>query len=351
MILNSGFDADSLTNVFSSTKSLTAIMMAMAKDRGLLDYSDKIIKHWPKFGQEGKEDITIADLMRHECGLPVLIPPPSADDIQTESIKNNTLGKLIENHKPNWPAEGKRQYHAITRGWIANEIFRRADPQKRTMGEFLDLEIAKKLGADVFVGCSKQNYFPVKEIPMSACVVQAIKKSFGLGSWSELTFGQMFSLIKAMSGLSKDPAIEGMKGFEEFNTLDIRKSETSSANGNCSARGLARVGALMANKGEFEGIRLMSEETWNAMHDKATLGLLLPPLPLKVPFTQGGVADYNDERAGWYGWLGYGGSVFQWHPNLKIGFGYTCTYLYALSVMNSKAMRLQLKVAECARKI
>ena len=234
----------------------------MAKDRGLLDYADKIAKHWPKFGQEGKEDITIADLMRHECGLPVLIPPPSANDIQTDSIKNNVLGELIENHKPNWPAEGRRQYHAITRGWIANEIFRRADPQKRTMGEFLDQEIAKKLDADVFVGCSKQNYYPVKEIPMSTCAVQAIKKSLGLGSWSELTFGQMFSLIKTMSGFSKDPAIKGMKSFDRFNDLDIRKSETSSANGNCSARGLARVGALMANKGEFEEIRLMSEDTW-----------------------------------------------------------------------------------------
>ena len=313
--------------------------MAMAKDRGLLDYADKIAKHWPKFGQEGKEDITIADLMRHECGLPVLVPPPSANDIQTDSIKNNVLGELIENHKLNWPVEGRRQYHAISRGWIANEIFRRVDPQKRTMGEFLDQEIAKKLGVDVFIGCTKKNYFPVKDIPMSTCVVQSIKKTFGLGSWSDFTFGQMFSMIPTliderfdMTGLSKDPAIKGMKGFDQFNDFDVRKSETSSANGNCSARGLARVGALMANKGEFEGVRLMSEDTWNAMHDKATAGLLMPPLPLNVPFTQGGVADFNDERAGWYGWLGYGGSVFQWHPNLKIGFGYTCTYLYGVSL-------------------
>ena len=313
--------------------------MAMAKDHGLLDYADKIAKHWPKFGQEGKEDITIADLMRHECGLPVLVPPPSANDIQTDSIKNNVLGELIENHKLNWPVEGRRQYHAISRGWIANEIFRRVDPQKRTMGEFLDQEIAKKLGVDVFIGCTKKNYFPVKDIPMSTCVVQSIKKTFGLGSWSDFTFGQMFSMIPTliderfdMTGLSKDPAIKGMKGFDQFNDFDVRKSETSSANGNCSARGLARVGALMANKGEFEGVRLMSEDTWNAMHDKATAGFLLPPLPLNIPFTQGGVADYNDERTGWYGWLGHGGSVFQWHPDLKIGFGYTCTYLYGVSL-------------------
>jgi len=347
----SGFDADSLTNVFSSTKSLTAIMMAMAKDRGLLDYADKISKHWPEFGQEGKEDLTIADLMRHECGLPSLTPPPSVEDIQTANIKTNALGELIEKHKLSWPVEGKRQYHSVTRGWIANEIFRRADPQKRTMGEFLDLEIAKKLGADVFIGCSKQNYFPVKEIPMSTRAIQAIKKSFGLSSWSDMTFGEMFSLIRNMTRINRDPAIEGMTSFMLFNEPDVRKSESSSVNGNCSARGLARVAAAMANKGEFEGVRLMSEDAWFSMHDKPTSGFLIPPLPLRVPITQGGVAAFDDERTGWNGWMGYGGSVFQWHPRLKIGFGYTCTYLYGLSIRNTKAMKLQLQVADCASKL
>ena len=307
-------------------------MMAMAKDRGLLDYADKISKHWPEFGQEGKEDITIADLMRHECGLPVLIPPPKVADIQPDNIKKNAVGDRIEKHKPSWPAdEGRRQYHAVTRGWIANEIFRRVHPDKRTLGEFLDLEISKTLEADVFVGCSKENYFPVKEIPFSSCVKQAFKKSFGLSSWSAVTVSEMFTLMKSLAGLSQDPAIEGMKSVAIFNEPEVRRSETSSANGNCSARGLARVGAAMANKGELDGTRLMSEETWQAMHDKPTRGKLFSVLATTTLFTQGGVAQYEEERAGWIGWMGYGGSVFQWHPELNIGFGYTCTLLYAVS--------------------
>ena len=58
--------------IFSSGKSVMSIAMAMQVDRGLLSYSDKVSKHWPEFGQKGKDNITVADVMRHEAGLNVL---------------------------------------------------------------------------------------------------------------------------------------------------------------------------------------------------------------------------------------------------------------------------------------
>ena len=237
---NSGHDGDSLTNVFSSTKNLTAIMMAMAKDRGLLDYADKITKHWPEFGQEGKEDITVADLMRHESGLAIFDPPPKIEDILPENIKKNAVGKLIATLKPEWPVEGRRKYHAMTRGWVANEIFRRVDPNGRTMGEFLDMEIAKKLDINIYIGCAKPNYFPVKAMTNGTQFMGSLMKTFGISDKSELYFGEVFSMIRALSGMDKRPALAEMKGRDAgfFNREDVRMSETPSANGNCSARGL-----------------------------------------------------------------------------------------------------------------
>ena len=44
------------------------------KLQGLMNYTEKISSYWPEFGQNGKENITVADLMRHECGLPVFYP-------------------------------------------------------------------------------------------------------------------------------------------------------------------------------------------------------------------------------------------------------------------------------------
>ena len=67
------YTGDTLTNVFSSTKSVTSIVMACLVDQGLIEYSDKISKHWPEFAENGKGDITIADLMRHEAGLKIML--------------------------------------------------------------------------------------------------------------------------------------------------------------------------------------------------------------------------------------------------------------------------------------
>ena len=64
-----GFSPDSLINIFSSGKSLETIAMASLVGQGLLNYAAKITDYWPEFGQNGKQDLTVAELMRHEAGL------------------------------------------------------------------------------------------------------------------------------------------------------------------------------------------------------------------------------------------------------------------------------------------
>ena len=284
---NNGFNADSLTNVFSSTKNLTAIMIAMAKDNGLLDYGDKISKHWPEFGQEGKEDITIADFMRHEAGLANFTPAIELTDILPVNLKKNVLGEKIEKMKPSWPENGKRHYHSKTRGWIANEIFRRVQGAQTTMGEFLDRELARKLSADVNIGCTKKNYFPVKK--MDGMLSASIRKSFGLSNPGELNFFEVAKLMGAFRTLTnRNPDLEGVKEPEDFNTSECRKSEIPSANGNCSARGLAKMAAMMANKGTFNGSTFLSQSAWESMHAEPTEGELFPGvLDWNEMFTQG----------------------------------------------------------------
>ena len=249
---DNGFNGDSLTNVYSSTKSITSIMMAMAQERGLLDYGDKIAKHWPEFGQAGKEDITIADLMRHEGGLASFPEPIEITDVQPENIKKNCAGAKIAKMTPSWPENGRRQYHACSRGWIANEIFRRVMPDNITLGEFLRTDLAGRLDADTHIGNTKTNYFPVRHIdgPVFGC----FKKSLGLQSHMEIGITEFASLAMKLRGLVTKPDIEGMTDFTIFNKPEYRSSETSSAGGNCSARGLAKLAAMMANKVKTENL-------------------------------------------------------------------------------------------------
>ena len=115
------------------------------------------------------------------------------------------------------------------------------------------------------------------------------------------------------------------------------------------------MAASMANGGSFKGFTVLSPAGWKALHAEPKDGRLLVR---NVKFTQGGVAEYEEEdtstttgREGYYGWMGYGGSVFQWHPELKIGFGYVPTLLTWMDLTNNKARLLQGEVAKCARTI
>ena len=150
------FNGDTLMNVFSSTKSLTAIVIAKMVDKGLMSYDSRITKYWPKFGDNGKEKVTVADLMRHEAGLSDFDTTLDLEDLQVENIKKNKIGEVVEKQKQ-WFKEGKvRQYHAETRGWIANEVVRRVEPEGRTIGEVLREEISEPLGARAFIGVTEE---------------------------------------------------------------------------------------------------------------------------------------------------------------------------------------------------
>ena len=243
------YTADTLTNVFSSTKNLTAIAMAIMQERGLIEYGAKIAEYWPEFGQNGKEEVTVADLMRHEAGLANFDSSLDVHDPLTEKIKKNAIGKIIESQKLSFPETGKREYHAITRGWIANEIFRRIHPEGTTIGEFLQQEINGPLNADAFVGINDahvDNYAPVVDMKMSFVIGQSmIPNIFGRGV--DCNIFELCSFFNMMRKYAKDsgekkPAFADHNGLEMntsafFNQEIVRRGETSSVNGNCSARG------------------------------------------------------------------------------------------------------------------
>ena len=83
-------------------------------------------------------------------------------DLLRENIKQNCVGQVIERQCPSYPDTGRRQYHALTRGWIANEVVRRVNPAQGTIGEFLLENVSKPLSARVFIGTEDQDFCPVK---------------------------------------------------------------------------------------------------------------------------------------------------------------------------------------------
>jgi len=351
------FTGDCITNVFSSTKTLAAMAVATLADRGLLSYSDRIEKHWPEFGQNGKEETTVADLLRHEAGLANLDTTLSSEDFSREGIKENRVGSVIERQTPEFPPSGKRQYHAVTRGWILNELFRRVEPTGATIGEFLEERVSQPLQAAVHIGGSPTApYHPVENIGLGYVVGQSLLPE-AVGSAVDQNFLELVAFLNRMRNMfneakkaGKPKAIAGMDSTNQvWNTQGIRSGEIPSANGNCSARGLAIVAAVMANGGSFKGYSFLSPAGWEAFHKDPVEGMIYS---LNVKFTQGGVAQLEEAdgggRDGYTGWMGLGGSVMQWHPRLKIGFAYVPTLLTWVDLNNNKARLLQEEVSRCA---
>ena len=366
------FSPDSIVNVFSSGKSLEAVALAALAGRGLLEYKERIAHYWPEFAAHGKEALTVADLMRHEGGLAAFNTSLAPEDLWTGSLKENRVGRIIEGHPAKFPpADGSiREYHAITRGWVANEIFRRVDPQGRTIGEFYREEISGPLGADVVIGVPEPELDRVSKVEplgIGFQLLQSLKPKV-LGRRIKHSFLQLLRRLltilpsfRRATTRGAPPPYKGMKGIDFFNERAVAMGETPSAAANCSARGLAKIAAMMASGGTWEGREYVSAEGWRALHAdpvEADMGFAA------TNFTQGGVncftavgpnstrmeRDFNVGREGFYGWMGLGGSIFQWHPEHQIGFGFVPTALHFLDFLNERGKVYQAEVLRCVER-
>jgi len=270
------FSGDSLVNVFSSGKTLEAITLAMLFDQGLLDYNAKITDYWPEFAG-GESATTVADLMRHEAGLAAFDTTIEPAQLQPEQIKENALGAVIERQQQKFPqgTDGPREYHAMTRGWIANEVFRRVEPQGRTIGEFLRQEVSAPFDADAYIGLQAGELDRVNKVQMLGFGYQfaqgLVPRMFGRKVEPNLaqTIAKLSRLRAGIRNRTTGRApvpVTGMGKISVFDSPLVCTGEIPSAGAKCSARGLAKLAAVMANGGSLNGQQLMSNAAYDALH-------------------------------------------------------------------------------------
>ena len=236
------YGPETLQVVFSTTKGITALAVAMCVERGLIDYDEKVATYWPEFAAHGKQDITVAQLLSHRGGLytvdgPITLP---------EALDWDTVTSRLADTKPLFEPDSTHGYHALTYGWLGGELVRRVTG--RSIGDFVQENIVGPLGVELWIGLPAEHEprvahlmaHPLPEFPPE--IAKFMMEHSGPGSLGE----------KALS-------LNGAFGPGAFNKPEVHAAQIPGANAITNARSLATIYA--ATFGEVNGVRLLGEET------------------------------------------------------------------------------------------
>jgi CubicO group peptidase (beta-lactamase class C family) len=146
------WEEDTMVFVASTTKGLAGLAMALAHSRGLFDYEERVCKYWPEFAQQGKEKVTVRQLLSHQAGLLALDAPVDRSIV----ADFDRLAVALAQQKPAWEPGTRQAYHAISLGFYEGELLRRVDPRHRSLGRFFAEEIASPLGLDFTIGLPEE---------------------------------------------------------------------------------------------------------------------------------------------------------------------------------------------------
>lgn len=258
-------DGDTLFNVFSVAKAVTATALHMQAERGLVDYDQKITTYWPEFAEHGKDIATVRHALTHSAGVPQM-----PEGVTIERICDwDRMCRDIAALEPLFPIGESQAYHAMTFGWIIGEIVRRTDPARRPLNQFIQEEICRPLGiADLWLG------MPDSEFPRIAKLTNANADDPPLPPDS-LT-------AKAMPvAVSLTP--------ETMERPEVRRATVAGVGGIFTARSEARFWAILAGGGQLDGIRLLSEDRVRSFLQLSPLaGQTDPVLKGELPISTGG---------------------------------------------------------------
>jgi len=296
--------------VYSATKGLSAMTLAIAHSRGWLDYDQLVCKYWPEFAQNGKEDITVRQLLAHQAGLFALDEPVDRSVI----ADLDRLAVLLARQKPAWAPGTRQAYHAVTIGFYEGELLRRIDPQHRSLGQFFEEEIAKPLGLDFYIRL-------LEAIP-DWRLAPLVDPSF-----AEVLFGFPVRLMPSVwnprSNIRR--ALEGSELAHDAQHIYPRNLEIPAGGGVGTARAIARAYSVFATGGKELGIRAETLEELAAPAIPATHGFYDECMKAEVQFSLGFMKTnpgFPFGNPGSFGMPGAGGSLGFADPLAQIGYGY-----------------------------
>ena len=320
---------ETLSVAFSSTKAALALCAHILIDRDELKTEDKVVKYWPEFGKNGKDETTVGMILNHTAGLPALATPVE----QGGFFDWEYMIGLLENEEPFWIPGEKTGYHMMTTGWLIGELIKRVTG--KSLGEFFNDEVSKPYNLEYWIG------LPDSEVDRVAKVTPF--KSSPSDKPSE--FAEAFrSKPNSMQRLS----LTNTGGYD-YNSVDTYKAEIGGVGGITNARSLAEMLTPLAQNNE----KLLSKNTVKRLSKSYSVPGKDSMLMLPTRFSEG-LMIHMDNRDNFegeggsfiigpngFGHVGFGGSSATFaDPEYKISFGYMVNKLGGEYLISKRCQNL-----------
>ena len=232
-------DGDTVFPVFSVIKAVTAVAAHIQAERGLLDYYEPMARYWPEFGAHGKDKGTLYDALTHRLGVP-LMPLGVTPELMCDW---DWMVQQIADMRPMFEPGTKSAYMAYTFGWVVGELVCRTDPKARPFGAFIQEEICQPLGIDsLWAGVLDEFHSRIARLTNVPPVPPGAP---GLAPDS-------------IRPLGIPPQVATTQ--EVYERADVRRACLPGGGGFMNARSEARFWAMLANGGQLDGVRILSED-------------------------------------------------------------------------------------------
>jgi CubicO group peptidase (beta-lactamase class C family) len=296
---------NTLVNVYSTTKGVASIAFAVLVEDGLIRYEDAVRDYWPEL-VAARDGLTVGQLLSHQAGIPGLRRRVTVEDLYDWP----GMIEWISAEEPQWQPGTAAGYHAVLWGYFPGELALRV--AGRSLGSILAERIAQPLDADFFLGLPEALHARVADLigPNHARIQP------DLATLMAIKMPPLYRIAL------QNPSI---KPWQDACSAPWRSAEIAAANGQASARGIARIYGALARGGESAGARIL-EPTTIATLTREEVGEV-DDLVLGRPLRRGrGVilntlGMYGPNRDA-YGHSGAGGSFGFADPALKLGIGY-----------------------------
>lgn len=304
---------DTITNVWSTTKTLSSLAMFVLVERGLVDLEEHVATYWPEFAANGKEKVKIKHIISHTSGVSGWDEP-----VDTEIVCDfDKSAAMLAAQAPWWEPGTASGYHSLTMGYLIGGVVKRVTG--KGLRQFVAEEITGPLGADFQIGCKEEDWPRISNVippPTVQAILELPKESLTYRTFT-------------------NPSMDATRAFKPI----WRNADIGAANGHGNARGVARALSVISLGGTVPGLEkpLLSQKTIDKIFVEQSKGTdLVIGLPLK--FWTGYGASDPDTEINWLPegnvcfWGGWGGSVVVMDVGRRLTISYVMNKMDPVSL-------------------